>query len=71
MDADVLTPEELDVAHVGKRVKLTLVSCQGTPDARIVEGVLTDVTNSRVGLQTEQGYEVVERGWIVMVEVLA
>ncbi len=70
MDISVLTPEELDAAHVGRRVKLTVASCQDTLEAKIVEGVLTDVTSSRVGIQTEHGHEVVERGWIVMVEVL-
>jgi len=62
----------LDSSLVGKRVALTLATCNQVEESqlRVVEGVVLYVSKDRVSIETEKGVEVVERGLVVAARIL-
>ena len=66
----MVDPAQLDDRVVGRRVALYLVSCQATGDVRVVEGVVQYVSRNTIGVATDSGFEVVERGWVVAARLI-
>ena len=66
----MVDPAQLEDRVVGRRVVLYLVSCQATGNVRVVEGVVQYISRSAIGVATDSGLEVVERGWIVAAKLV-
>ncbi|ABP49860.1 MULTISPECIES: hypothetical protein [Pyrobaculum] len=62
----------IDESLKGRRVLLIIASCNQLEESQLrkVEGLVLYVSRDKVGVQTDDKVEVVDKGWIVSVKVL-